>query len=202
MMSRCLAALAGLILVGLAGDAMAQVPMMGNLPSFDSAPAAPPPGAAPAQPMAAPPPGAQRGMAGPANPNDDPCFRDFMALRQEAEKRGSLLKPAHERKAPRTEFCKLFRNLAAAQGKMANFVAENQATCRIPDEAVKNIKAGYEQVMKIRDQACAAGPVGAAPGAPPPGPKLSDELGVGNIARPGTPSRGTFDTLSGSALSR
>ena len=47
MTLRCLAALAGLFGFALTGPVAAQVPMMGPLPSFESAPAAPPPGAAP-----------------------------------------------------------------------------------------------------------------------------------------------------------
>jgi hypothetical protein len=206
MTSRRVAALAGLIVLGLTGPTLAQVPMMGNLPSFDNAPPAPPPGAgapvaapmAPPAGMAGPPPGTR--MA-PPNPADDPCYRDFMPLRQEAEKRGGLIKAANERKAPRAEFCKLFKNFAVAQHKMVNFITENQATCRIPDEAVKNIKAGYDHTLKIRDQACASGPA-AGPAGPPPGPRLSDELGVGRIGGSSTPGRGTFDTLTGNALSR
>ena len=206
MTTRSLAALAGLLLVTLAGPSVAQVPMMGsnNLPTFDTAPPAPPPGVGAPPPMAAPPggPGGPRGPGGPPRPEDDPCFRDFVSLKTEAEKRGGMFKAASERKAPRTEFCALFRNFAGAQAKMVAFVTEKQAACRIPDDAIKNMKAGYDHTVKIRDQACAAGPVGAAPGGPPPGPKLSDELGVGNIARPGAGGRGTFDTLSGNALQR
>src|SRR5262245_11684259 len=44
MTLRCVAALAGLVTFTLVAPAAAQVPMMGNLPTFDSAPAAPPPG--------------------------------------------------------------------------------------------------------------------------------------------------------------
>src|SRR5262245_48826460 len=126
MTLRCLAALAGLIVLGFAGQAMAQVPMMGNLPGFDDAPPAPPPGAAPAPPMGAPPPGAQRGMASPPQQGGEPpCFRDFVPLRAEAEKRGKAIQAAGERKASRAEFCKLIRNFAVAEAKVVNFVTEN-----------------------------------------------------------------------------
>jgi hypothetical protein len=207
--------LAGLLVLGLAGPAMAQVPAFGNLPTFDNAPAAPPPGAAPAAPMAPPmgaPPGAGGGMmSGPppgGPPGGDACARDFLPLRQEAERRGSMIKAVMDKAAktktppPRAEACKLFRNMVVAMTKMLNFVTENKAACRIPDEAIQGIKTGTENLAKNRDNACASGPLGAAPGGPPPGPRLSDELGVG-IARPdGTPGRGTFDTLTGNALTR
>ena len=106
MTLRCLAALAGLSWFALTGPVAAQVPMMGPLPSFDSAPAAPPPGAAP-PPMMAPPPGAGPGPGGGQEP---PCMRDFLPLKEEAQKRGGLIQAAANRKAARQEVCQLFKN--------------------------------------------------------------------------------------------
>jgi hypothetical protein len=212
MTLRCVALAAVLAFAG-AGSALAQVPMMGgNLPTFDSAPPAPPPGAAPGGMMPGPPPGAPQGGFSPrpqggapqAGGQEPPCFKDFVPLREAAEKRAALIKNAAERKAPRPEVCQLFKNFAVAEAKVVKFVADNQAACQIPPQAVSQMKANHDRTMKTRDQVCAAGPVGATPGAPPPGPRLSDELGVRGVAGPSnvTPGRGTFDTLQGSALSR
>jgi hypothetical protein len=201
MTLRWLAAIAGLFAVTLAGPVAAQVPMMGNLPTFDSAPPAPPPGAAP-PPMAAPPPGAQ----GRPGPGQEPptCIRDFVPLRDEAQKRGNLIQAAATRKAPRQEVCQLFKNFEASEAKVVKFVTANQAQCQIPQEAVTTLKTNHDRTIKTRTQICADGPMGAAPGAPPPGPKLSDELGVRGVAGPNTGSAGsgTFNTLTGNALSR
>ena len=46
------------------------------------------------------------------------------------------------------------------------------------------MKANHDRTVKTRTQVCASGPMGAAPGTPPPGPKLSDELGVRGVAGP------------------
>lgn len=210
MTLRCVALAAVLAFAG-AGTALAQVPMMGgNLPTFDNAPPAPPPGAAgPGGMMPGPPPGApqgapQGGFAPQGGGQEPPCFKEFVPLREAAEKRAGLIKTAAERKAPRPEICQLFKNFAVAEAKVVKFVTENQSACHIPPQAVGQMKSNHDRTLKTRDQVCAAGPMGAAPGAPPPGPRLSDELGVRGVAGPTnvTPGRGTFDTLQGSALSR
>jgi hypothetical protein len=199
MTVRCLALLAGVTALALCGPAAAQVPMMGNLPSFDTAPPAPPPGAAPplGAPMAAPP------GAGPQG-QEPPCYRDFMPLRSEAEKRGKAIQAAADRKAPRPQVCQLFKNFAASEAKVVKFVTDNQSQCQIPAQVVTQMTANHDRTLKTRDNICAAGAAGPGPAGPPPGPRLSDELGVRGIAgpTPGSTGRGTFDTLTGNALAR
>jgi hypothetical protein len=206
MTLRCVVALAAGLAFMAVGSALAQVPLMGgNRPTFDNAPPAPPPGAAPGGMMQGPPPGAaQGGMAPQGGGQEPPCFKDFVPLREAAEKRAGMIKSAADRKAPRPEICQLFKNFAVAEAKVVKFVTENQSACHIPPQAVGQMKSNHDRTLKTRDQVCAAGPMGAAPGAPPPGPRLSDELGVRGVAGPSnvTPGRGTFDTLQGSALSR
>jgi len=205
MTLRRFAVLAGMFVCAFAGSAAAQVPMMGNLPSFDTAPPAGPPGAMPGGPMVAPPPGgpAQGGTGG--SQGQEGCMKEFVPLREAAEKRAGALKGAMDRKAQRPEFCKLFKDFAAAEGKVVKFMTDNQSACRIPPDAVTQVKANHDRTVKTRDNICnaaAAGPAG--PAGPPPGPRLSDELGVRGIAGPNTttPGRGTFDTLTGSPLAR
>src|SRR5438046_731058 len=120
------AVLAGLLVGGIAASASAQVSSMGqSLPTFENAPAAPPPGAgmggsmAP-PPGAAPPTAAPAGAAGfgPPRAQEPPCFKEFVPLRDAAEKKGLLIKAAVERKADRQEVCKLFKVYAAAEGKV------------------------------------------------------------------------------------
>lgn len=205
MILRRAAGFAGLIVLVLAGNAMAQVPMMGNLPSFDSAPPAPPPGAgAPSMP-AEPGPGPGAAPGGPppgAAAQEPPCFREFSPLREAAEKRASLIKTAAERKAPRPEVCQLFKNFAAAEAKVIKFVVDNQASCHIPPQAVSQMKANHDRTNQTKDRVCAGGPGGEGTGAPP-APRLSDELGVRSFAEPNSHNRGTtFETLTGSPFGR
>jgi hypothetical protein len=203
-MTSCrVAALAGMLVFAFLGDAAAQVPLMrGNLPDFDSAPPAPPPGAAPpGGMMAAPPPGGPPPGAGQEPP---PCFRDFQPLKEAAEKRAGMIRAATENnKVPeRQALCQLFKNFAVAEAKVVKYVTDNQSACHIPREAVTQMKTNHERTVKTRDNICSGGP--ATGGGPPPGPRLSDELGVRGVpgANTVTPGRGTFDTLMGSPLSR
>jgi hypothetical protein len=209
MTLRHLAVLAGMVVCVIAESAAAQVPMMGgNLPTFDTAPPAPPPGAMPAGrgglPAAAPPAAAPpAGLASP-QAQESSCMKEFVPLREAAEKRGGALKSAFDRKAPAQEFCKLFKDFASAEGKVLKFMTDNQTTCRIPQQVVTQIKTNHERTLKTREQACNAAAAGAARVGAPPAPKLSDELGVRGIAGPNntSPGRGTFDTLTGSPLAR
>src|SRR5689334_20028363 len=111
------AVLAGLLVGGIATSASAQVPMGQNLPTFESAPPAPPPGAGMggagmggggmAAPAAAPPGG---GFGAPPQQQEPPCFKEFVPLRETAEKKGMLIKAAVDRKADRQQVCKLFKD--------------------------------------------------------------------------------------------
>jgi hypothetical protein len=125
-------------------------------------------------------------------------------LRDEAQKRGGLIQAAANKKAPRQEVCQLFKNFEASEAKVVKYVTQHQAECQIPNEVIKQMKGNHDRTIKTRTNVCSAGPMGAAPGAPPPGPKLSDELGVRGIAGPGTggSGTGTFNTLNGNALAR
>jgi hypothetical protein len=136
---------------------------------------------------------------------EPPCFKEFLALREAAQKKASLIKAAQDRKPPptREEMCKAVKTFSAAEAKVVKFVTDNQASCGIPGEAITQMKAGQAQTVKFQTAVCSGGPAGAAKAAPPT-PKLSDELGIRGIAGPTTSStgRGTFDTLTGNALER
>jgi hypothetical protein len=210
---RCVTAFTGAALLALTGVAAAQVPTMtGPLPTFENAPAAPPPGTGVA-PMGAPPgargggpqAGPPGGPPGPPGGQEPPCFKEFMALRQEAQKKASLINAAKDRNPPptREEMCQTVKVFAAAEAKVIKYVVDNQQSCGIPGEAITQMKAGQAQTVKFRTAVCSGGPA-AGKAAAPPTPKLSDELGIRGIAGPtgGATGRGTFDTLTGNALER
>src|SRR4051812_48699642 len=96
------ALLAGLLLGGIAANAAAQAPMGQSLPTFENAPPAPPPGTGMGGAGMAPPPGAPRPGAAPAGAagfgqppaQEPPCFKEFVPLREAAEKKGLLIKAA------------------------------------------------------------------------------------------------------------
>ena len=54
-------------------------------------------------------------------------MRDFLPLKEEAQKRGGLIQAAANRKAARQEVCQLFKNFAASEAKVVKYVTTNQA---------------------------------------------------------------------------
>jgi hypothetical protein len=163
----------------------------------------------PAQPGAVPPP-SQWGNAAPQHPawggggaqrQGPPCAEEMMPLRNDAQTKGVAIKAAVDRKADRSEICKVFRIFIAAEAKFVKFAQDNGSRCSVPADAVKVMKDNHSKSVTMSNRVCnaAAGPGGAAP-APP---SLSDALGTARVPDPSNIKKGgTFDTLSGSPLAR
>lgn len=130
-----------------------------------------------------------------------PCVAEFVPLREEAQKRGMAIKAAADRKAPREELCSLFKRFADAEAKVLKYVTVNKAACNIPDQAAVDLKSNHSKTLVMRQRVCATGgPEGGGPQRPT-GPGLSEALGTQRLPLDSpTSGRGTFDTLSGSAI--
>lgn len=76
-----------------------------------------------------PPPGAPRS---PQGGPPEACMKAFMPLREDAEKKGKLIKVASERHAPPDEACKVIGNYAAAEVKMISYVEKKFRKVRDP----------------------------------------------------------------------
>lgn len=144
----------------------------------------------------------QQGLAPPQAQQDTRCLDQFLALRKDVEKRGGVIQAASQRKDKPTpkEACGLFNAFTAAEKKMYDYAAKNQASCGIPPQIIDSLKQARAKSDDIRNRVCQA----AAAGPPrPAAPSLSDAL---NAPVPTTDNiktgRGTFDTLSGSPLGR
>ena len=192
---------------GTAGDP-AFPPVNGAAPSgaFGSPPAsssafghAPAPASFPgagASPFAAPPT-----QGGPP----DECMKDFLPLRQEAEKRGQVLKVAGERHAGPDEACKLITNFLQAETKMVKYVETNSARCGIPPQISEQLKKGHVSTEAMRTRVCGAAAQMQKQPQAPTGPSLSEVLGSAAALPEATVAKkngNTFDTLSGNALTR
>lgn len=176
---------AAAMVVGLTISAAAQVlgpgmgfPGAGSAPNWNNAPPAPPPG----------------------QPQMPPCFKDFIPLREEAQKRANVLKAGMQKKVPREEACTLIKSFSAAEGKVVKFITANAQSCGIPAQAVTAMKTNHDRTVKMETQVCAvaAGPQKQM------GPGLSEALGQ---TRAGTldttaPQTGGLDTLTGNVLAR
>jgi hypothetical protein len=143
---------------------------------------------------AAPPPPHQQQMP--------PCVKDFMPLRNEAEKRAGALKAVMEKKPTREQACAAFKNFSGAEARVVAYVRKNGEWCGIPAEAVKGMAANHARTMQAQKQICDGG--GFAGGAPKPtGPGLSEALGTNRpVGSLDSGSSGALNTLSGNALSR
>ena len=201
-----------------AGPAGAQgsfpAPLPGQAPN--ASPFPPVNGAAPTSTIGAPPSsfptnGAapiagsafDRPAAGPpAGGGGEKCMKEFMPLREEAEKRGKLIKAASDRHAPPDEACKLISNFSQAEVKMIKYVETNTAKCGIPAQVTDQLKTGHKNTEALEKKVCNVAEQMQKRG--PAGPSLSDVLGSNSAPEVTTAKKGgsTFDTLNGNVLER
>ena len=219
---RLIVPLAAAIVIAHAGQALAQSAFPAPLPNggvIKNDPAFPPVnGAAPSTSVGAPPSSSfpvtgaapvagsafERGPAPPsqAGPSDE-CMKGFLPLREEAEKRGKLIKVASDRHAPPDEACKLIGNFGQAEIKMIKYVETHAAKCGIPPQISDQLKAGHKNTEKMQKQVCAVAQQAQQRG--PAGPSLSDVLGSSAAMPEATATKkggSTFDTLNGNVLTR
>ena len=204
-----------------AGQGFAQgafpAPLPGQAAPSNASPFPPVNGAAPAASVGGPSPFPATGAApitgsaferGPAPPSQagappDDCMKKFMPLREEAEKRGKMIKAAGDRKATPDEACKLIGSFGQAEIKMIKFIETNAARCGIPPQVAEQMKAGHKNTEAMQKKVCAAAQQVQQRG--PAGPSLSEVLGSSAAAPEATAVRkggSTFDTLNGNVLTR
>jgi len=178
-------------------------------PGFGRAPMAPSFGNAPGpasfpgaggSPMANSPFAAAPTQGGP--PED--CMKEFMPLRQEAEKRGQALKVASDKHQGPEIACKLIGNFMQAEIKMVKYVETNSARCGIPPQILEQLRKGHKGTEGMQEKICSAATQVQKQG--PVGPSLSDVLGSATALPEASSTKksgsNTFDTLSGNALTR
>ncbi len=175
---------------GSAPVASIGAPAQGSFPVNGAAPLA----ATGFQRPAAPP-------AGGGGPASDACMKGFMPLREEAEKRGKMIKAASDRHASPQEACGLIKSFGVAELKMIKFVETNSSKCGIPPQISEQLRNGHKNTEGMQQKVCAAAQ--QAETRVPAGPSLSDVLGSA-AALPEANKKGgaTFDTLNGNVLTR
>jgi hypothetical protein len=190
-------------------------PLPGQAAPANASPFPPVNGAAPAtsfgQPSAFPSNGAAPitgtgAAAGPppqaAGGPSEACMKNFVPLREEAEKRGKLIKAAMERRVQAEETCKLIESYSQAELKMMNYVKLNSAKCNIPPQISEQMKKGHEGTQATLKKCVAAA---QAQQRGPAGPSLSEVLGSSAALPEATATKkggSTFDTLNGNVLAR
>ena len=220
MIRRLIVPLTAAVVSFHAGHVFAQGAFPAPLPNQSAAPANASPfppvnGAAPSASVGAPSPFPSPGAApvgggfgGGAPPpqasgSADACMKGFVPLREEAERRGKMIKAASDRKAPPDEACKLIKNFGQAELKMIKYVETNSAKCGIPPQIADQLKNGHKNTDKMQHQVCAVAQQAQTRG--PAGPSLSEVLGSSTAipeAQPVKKGGSTFDTLNGNVLTR
>jgi hypothetical protein len=167
----------------------------GQPSAFPSNGAAPLAGAgASAAPMGPPP----QAAGGPS----DACMKGFVPLREEAEKRGKLIKAASDRHAQPEEACKLIGDFSKAELSMLKYVQLNSTKCGIPPQISEQMKKGHIGTEQMMKKVCA---MAQAQQRGPAGPSLSEVLGSSAVLPEATATKkggSTFDTLNGNVLAR
>ena len=131
------------------------------------------------------------------------CMNGFMPLREDAEKKGKLIKAAGDRHAGPDEACKLIKNYGAAESKMMAYVEKNSAKCGIPAQIGDQLKNGHKNTETMLEKVCGA--AAQAQTSAPAGPSLSEVLGSATALPEATKTKkggSAFDTLTGNVLTR
>jgi hypothetical protein len=119
----------------------------------------------------------------------DSCMNDFRPLREEAERRGKLIKAASDHHAPPDETCKLFAAFSAAEVKMIEYVEARAAGCGIPAQIADQLKTNHKGTEGVQKKVCMIAEQVRE------GPTLTDVLGssaAGRVWPPRGPT-GDFD---------
>jgi len=132
------------------------------------------------------------------------CMKAFVPLREEAEKRGKLIKAASDRHAPPDEACKLIRNFSQAETKMLKYIETNSAKCGIPPQVGAQMRDGHKNTEAMASKVCNVAQQMQNQPRGPAGPSLSEVVGSGSApeANAGKKGGSTFDTLNGNVLTR
>jgi hypothetical protein len=136
------------------------------------------------------------GMGLQAPPAQSVCD-GFLALRDDAQKKGAAIAAAEKRKVDRQELCKVVTTFSAAEEKAALFLEKNKSFCSVPDQAISSAKDMHAKTVKFREMVCAPAPQ-------PHVPTLSDAMGAPSVdtAKNTKTGAGTFDTLTGNPLAK
>jgi hypothetical protein len=84
------------------------------------------------------------------------CMTDFIPLREEAERRGRLIKAASERHAPRDEACRLISDFERAEAGMINYVEAHRQSCAISQQVSSQLGNGHKATEALLKKVCVA----------------------------------------------
>ena len=98
-------------------------------------------------------------------PSADECKNEFAPLRDEAARRGQLIKDAFARHTPADETCRLIRNFVEAENRMVDFVEAQATACAVPASVLEQLKRSNRTTEALQTKICN---VAQQPQTPPP----------------------------------
>lgn len=134
---------------------------------------APLPGANPTTSIPKPPAdGDHGGFSGmsSSSPSQANCAADYGALRDEAMRRGALIRAASARHASSGEACKLIDDFMSAEAKMLNYVHAKSAECGMPANVLNQLSTTHKKTEAMRERVCSS----ADPTQKPDGTQIND----------------------------
>jgi hypothetical protein len=148
------------------------------------------------------------GFERPAPPSQgagagEACMKEFIPLREDAEKRGKLIKAASDRHATPEEACTLIKAFGQSEIRMIKYVETHATKCGIPSQVLDQLKGGHKNSEAMMQKVCNAAQQAQTRG--PAGPSLSEVLGSAAALPEATKTKkggSTFDTLNGNVLTR
>jgi hypothetical protein len=152
-----------LIMLVSSRQAPAQAPFPAPLPSQTGEVANPSEKAAPSVPFAGPA-NPFSGKGAPALGTSGSCMQDFIPLREEAERRGKLIKAASDRRAPPDEACKLIGDFGEAEARMIKYVEVHAVVCSVPARVTEQLKATHQRTARLQQKVCDLAQKGAPAG--------------------------------------
>ncbi len=78
-----------------------------------------------------------------------------MPLREEAERRGKLVKAASDSHASAGEACKLIGSFSQVEMKLIKYVETHAAQCEIPVQVTDQLRNGHKNTENMQQKVCA-----------------------------------------------
>jgi len=113
----------------------------------------------------------------PASESTETCADGFLPLREDAEKKGKLIKAASERHAPPGETCRLIGEYSQAEVKMLKYVEANATKCGIPGRVADQLKDGHKKTETRLTRVCAVAARASGQGRTFQGPAQISDFG-------------------------
>ena len=96
-------------------------------------------------------PGMPSSSPSPAN-----CAIDYRALRDEAVRRGALIRAAGAQHVSAAVACKLVDEFMVAEAKMLNYVQAKSAECGMPPDILDQLNTSHKKTEAMRERICSS----------------------------------------------